>query len=407
MWRSALVIVAVSLVGLFLVRNSRERPLDAVEAGFVSWLAGNARGESIPAPLVFVEINESSLAGQPWPWSPFDYALFFQAVLPFGPAVIACEPILNWDAEGGARDPLSERILTKFLRRSPKVVLGARLAEREYPEPAETRRIPRLTRVIGDTSSLSQFAAVQSQPSEKFSFSAWLGFANLNSASRNWQVPLVFLYRGEVVPSFALQAMILWLKLTPDDVVVIPGKAIELGTKIRVPIDEGGMLRMNFYVPITRFGMDDLLLAAEQTEERLPVAIPVEHLRGNVVLLARTDEAAETITLPDGSTAAPGTVIAATIATMQNQFFIQRVGHWFDFALIGIFVLCGPLWIRLRPGAVVASSVALLAIYLFASLAIFDLYLIWLPLVLPTGLILFLTIYALLLPVPRAIKSEM
>ncbi len=404
MWRSAaLVIVAVCLLGLFLVRQSCERPLDVVEAEFVNWLAGNSRREQMPAPLVFVEINDSSLAGQPWPWSPFDYALFFQAALLFKPAVIACEPILNWDGGGAVRDAQYDRILSNFIRRSPKVVLGARLGRREG---LEMQRTPFLPHVLGDTSSLTQFSAVENEPSEKFSLSAGIGFVNLNAAQRNIRlVSLVFLYRGQAVPSFALQAMMQWLKLTPDDVVVEVGKTIELGTKMKVPINESGMLLIDYSIPIARFGMDYLLLAAEQTEKKLPVAVPVEQIRGNVVLLARTDEAAASVQIPDGSNAAPGAVIAATIATMQMQAFIQRVSSWFDFALIGIVMLCGPLWIRLRPTAVIASSIALLVIYLFVSFSVFDLYLIWLPLVLPTGLILFLTVYALIFPAPRAIKS--
>lgn len=121
MWRStALVIVAVFLLGLFLIRESREQPLDAVEAGFLNWLAANSQREQMPARLVCVEINDSSLVGHPWPWSPFDYALFFQAVLPFEPAVIACEPILNWDGKDELREAQYDRILLKFISPIPK-----------------------------------------------------------------------------------------------------------------------------------------------------------------------------------------------------------------------------------------------------------------------------------------------
>jgi CHASE2 domain-containing sensor protein len=408
MWRPAAhVIIAVCLLGLFLVRESREGPLSLVDAGFVDWLAGNSQRESRPAPLVFIEINDVTLASEPWPWTPFDYSLFFQAVLLFEPGVIACMPILNWIDEGQTHDAQYDRMLSQLIRRSPKVVLGASLGQREDPDVLELQRTPLLPHVIGDTSSLPQFSLVEEYPSEPFSLSAHIGFVNLPPAQGNVRrMPLIFLYRGQAVPSFALQAIMMWLKLTPDDVVVTVGNAIDFGGKIQVPIDESGTMLIDFSAPITRFGVDDLLLAAEQTAANLPFAIPVEAIRGNVAFLARTDKGVESIRLPDGSEAAPGSVIAATIATIQKQTFIRRVTPWFDFAFIGFTMICGTIWIRLRPTRIILFSTLLCAIYLLVCLSVFSRYLIWLPFVLPACLILFLTLYALILPLPRPAQFE-
>ena len=52
------------------------------------------------------------------------------------------------------------------------------------------------------------------------------GFINLPERSRTtFHVPLLFRYRGEVIPSFALQAMLLWLRVTPAEVKVDLGSS--------------------------------------------------------------------------------------------------------------------------------------------------------------------------------------
>jgi hypothetical protein len=40
-----------------------------------------------------------------------------------------------------------------------------------------------------------------------------------------------------VVPSFVLQAILLWEKLTPDDVSVTAGRQVTLADRLDIPID--------------------------------------------------------------------------------------------------------------------------------------------------------------------------
>ena len=53
------------------------------------------------------------------------------------------------------------------------------------------------------------------QPIEDLRLISTPGFSNLPDESPAYlRVPLLFLYRGEVVPSFTLQAILLWLRVT-------------------------------------------------------------------------------------------------------------------------------------------------------------------------------------------------
>src|ERR1700722_10358127 len=95
--QAAFLMVAVLLLGLFLMRESREGIGARIETGYGDWLAANVTRNVPPARVALAEINDSSLASEhTWPWSPLEYALFLRAALPFKPEVVAIEPVLNW-----------------------------------------------------------------------------------------------------------------------------------------------------------------------------------------------------------------------------------------------------------------------------------------------------------------------
>ena len=53
---------------------------------------------------------------------------------------------------------------------------------------------------------------------------------------------MLFLYRGEVVPSFTLQAILLWLRITPAEVKIVLGSHIALPQDRKVPIVSDGTM---------------------------------------------------------------------------------------------------------------------------------------------------------------------
>ena len=100
--------------------------------------------------------------------------------------------------------------------------------------------------------------------------STWRLLADQRPARR---VPLLLRYRGQVVPTLVLQAIMHWKQLTLDDITVQTGSFIAVGTDLRIPIDRAGNMEVNFRAPLRRFGYDDLLLAVEQTAAGRPPAI--------------------------------------------------------------------------------------------------------------------------------------
>ena len=71
--------ILAALVGLLLMRESRQTPIDGLDENFADFLAINSRRTEEAAPVTLVGIDESALKERPWPWTPLEFALFFQA----------------------------------------------------------------------------------------------------------------------------------------------------------------------------------------------------------------------------------------------------------------------------------------------------------------------------------------
>ena len=63
---------------------------------------------------------------------------------------------------------------------------------------------------------------------ERFIGRAHLGQKRFSIEGLDVLVPMLFQYRGEVIPSFALQAILLWMRVTPGEVKVDIGRSISL-----------------------------------------------------------------------------------------------------------------------------------------------------------------------------------
>jgi hypothetical protein len=394
------------LAGLFLLRESHQPLGRSLDERWADWLSMNSRREAPPAsPVALIAIDDNTLKSHPWPWTPLDYSLFFQASLTFHPSVLAVEEVLNWDntpVAAGERQKLAqyERILKDVLLRSPKTVLGARLGYPDDPQTIPPLQATSLIRnVTGDLQRIPEWTVIEAQPAETYRLSASLGFTNLPTGAKSHNVvPLVLRYRGHVVPSFVLQNALLWYKLSADDVKVVLGSHLALGEKVRIPIDERGQMRVNFGVPRTVFSFEDLLLAAEQFAAKTAPVIPAERLMNGTTILARTDAASRTLPVLGRGKISPGEFFTSGLATIQAGWFITRAPASVDWAIIAAVAFFS-LWIpRFQKRTVALIACAVLIAYAFGAYFLFSRELIWLPALLPLGLFLFVVLYRMVTP---------
>ena len=387
----------VFIVGLVLMHESRTAPFQAVDAAYTTWLAANAPRHVPPAPLALVQITGEELGANPWPLPPTDYSLFLNAALPFQPPVLAIEPVLAWPKP----DPQQVALLHNQTLRAPKMLLGSDFG---FPEDPATvpplQEVPVLRHVEGSATGIREFPWIAAQPGEELRLSATLGFfepapaaGSEEAAGPVRRVPLVYRYRGQVVPSFVLQAAMLWLGVTPEEVTVAPGSHIALGSELRVPVDEAGTMPVDFTIPVIRFSLGDLLLSAEQNQSGHTAVAPVGHLKNTLTLLARTDDGARTIPLANGRNGSRGELAAAAIATIQKGSFPVRAGAYVEWVIVLEAAVLGWFCQRMRKGAAGALCIGIFAVYLLGSLGAFAAWQVALPLVLPAGLLAFLAVF--------------
>ena len=349
---------------------------------FLDWLLRNTQASGEHVPLTVVEIGAAPIVEtQPTPnppvgastpqgdaaaVSPLEFALFFQAILDFKPTIVAVEPLLKWRE----RDRDQEQVFLDQAMRVPKLLLSAELTSTPDPDAPPTE-IPGFIHVSGRRGDLPTYTGVQRQPDEDLRLVSLLGYINLPGESST-RVPLLFNYRGEVIPAFALQGFLTWARIPMSEVQIQIGSHIALPGGRRIPIDWEGSLMVNPNASKLgrRFSLDELLLLAQQRQQNSPL----QSLRDELIL-------ARTPTNP----LAPPDVFAATIATLQSNHFTRRVSVIFDGAVILLIAVLGSRAVRASRVDLLLGLIAFTAAYCLSAFIIISHYAIWIPGLVPLG----------------------
>ena len=390
------LMLMVLLLGIVFLREPR---LEQTEEFFLRWLLNHSDPHGSAAPLIVVEIGHDSLleaeagkeAASTSPLSgggvvsPLEDALFLQSLLEFQPTVVAFENILKWRE----REKEQEQVLVDQAMRVPRLLLAAELTATPDPD-APGPEIQGFTQVIGKRGDLVEFSGVGRQPNEELGLIATAGFVNLPAEiADDIHVPLLFRYRGEVIPSFAFEAILLWLRLTPAEVTIDLDSHISLPQGRKIPIRSDGTLLIsrNAAKKARRIALSDLLVAAQQRDAGQKKNGELDSMRDHIVL-ARTP--ANPLSPPD--------VFAATIATIQTNAYVRRISWIFDCVIL---LLAAAIVGKLRNLSridLVLGAIAFTAAYCLAALAIVSRWLIWLPGVLPLGGVWLLVLISILIP---------
>jgi hypothetical protein len=202
---------------------------------------------------------------------------------------------------------------------------------------------------------------------------------------------LLFQYRGEVIPSFAFQAVLFWLRVTPAEVKIDIGKQIELPQGRKIPIESDGtvVINPNAAKPARRLNLNELLLAAQQREQGNR-ARTLDEMRDEIVL-ARS--AADSPQRPDP--------FVATIATIQTNAFLRRVSWIFDCAVLLVVAALSGTLRKFSRIDLLLGAIAFSAGYCLVALGILTRWSIWLPGVVPLGAVWLAVVACFILPKPR------
>jgi hypothetical protein len=399
----------VLVLGVLLLRDAQLQPVAGIEEDFINWLAANGTGaQHESAPVTLIEINDTCMLNYAWPWSPLNYALFLNAATEFQARAAAIEPVLSWEDQALSpeqliQQPQFEKILHDAILRTPKLELGAELGFPEDPDVLPAMQpLPVLRDVTGETDSVPEYTVIQAEPGEDIRLTAALGFCNVPAvepAARH--APLVFRYRGNIVTSFVLRALMLWNGVQPEDVQVRLGSEIRLGDKLSIPINQAGAMRVDWQQPVDRVGFDDLVLAEDQLEGKHAPVVDPAILKDRLLVLARTDSKSQTIQLGTGRMGSSGELFAAALATAEGKSFARPSGYCGAILvlLLGL-VLAHALAVR-RKLLIFPVMLGFCAAYLLGCLAVFETTRIALPLTPMLGLTIFLGILRWVAPAEK------
>jgi hypothetical protein len=365
----------VLLFGLLFLLVPRVQRSEEI---FLRWLVRSS-ATNVSVPLTIVEISDSRSLP-----SPTEIALFLQAALEFKPAVIAFEPVLKWTAN----EKDEKQILIDQAMRVPNLLLGAELAPPPYSNvpPVEISGFDRIT---GERDKLAKFSGIAWQPDDDLTVISTIGFINSENVRGNTRVPLFFEYRGEVIPSFALQAVLLWMRMAPSEVKIDIGSSIALPNGMKIPIRSDGttLINPNAVRRARYISLNELLFQAQHHESKTANTAEFESIRGQIVL-------ARTALDPRG----PTDFVAATIAALQTNSVLHRASSLFDCAFILVLVAVSGTAQRFSRVDLVLLAVALSAAYCLVALDVFSTWSVWLPGLLPIGGIWLVALFCVFAP---------
>ncbi len=383
--------MVVILLGAFILREQR---LQRIEDILLGWFMEHSEPVLPPAQVTQVEIGRDDIQRltpaeelKPVPkgqaarrsLSPLEYALFLQGILEFQPTVVGIEPVVIWRD----RDKAQEQVFIDQAMRVPKLLVGIELGAKGARD-LTVEDLPVLTNVNGSGSQLAEFSGVKRRPDDDIRLISTPGFTNLpNEWSDRIRVPMLLRYRGEVVPSFPLQAIMLWLRATPAAVKVELGQQITLPNGWKIPIHRDGTTTIN---PVARqsvrhLTLSELLLAAQEHETHQTPTRNVEDLKDHIILLRIADDPLQ-----------PDDVFATAIATIQSNAYVRpappAVG-WIILLAAGL--LNGFLW-RISRSTLILGAIVFTAGYSMVVLGFLSRDHFWLPTFLPLALLWFLVV---------------
>jgi len=270
--------------------------------------------------------------------------------------------------------------------RVPKLLLSAELTPTPDPD-APLAEIPGFPHVGGRRGDLPTFTGIQREPDEDLRLISTIGYVNLPDETTT-RVPLLFNYRGEVIPAFALQAFLTWARIPMSEVQIEIGSHIALPGRRKIPINWDGtlMVNPNWSKLGRRFTLNELLLLTQQRQKNSALKSLHEDL-----ILARTPS----------NLLAPADVFAATIATLQSNHFVRRVSVLFDGAVVLFIALLASRAVRASRIDLVLGLIAFTAGYCLIAFTVMARFAIWVPGLVPLGTAWLLGLLAFVWPRPK------
>jgi serine phosphatase RsbU (regulator of sigma subunit)/CHASE2 domain-containing sensor protein len=243
--------------------------------------------------LLLVGIDEDSLDrfGR-WPWPRERHGDLCKLLAVNDPGAVAFDLLFT---EPGK--PEDDAYFAESVQTLPCLVTGALADDEPSSIPTDTIRTKPIRSIHGDRKAIAGKAGAL-LPFPALGAISWMGFINSPPSEVDGvrrRVPLLYRVGEEVYPSLALQTLLLFWKIAPDQVEVRLGQSIELPSpdgKKRIPITTSGELWLNYrakenylYCPYRK--LMEALYRDATGEEALPANVP--GVKGKMVFIGQVE----------------------------------------------------------------------------------------------------------------------
>lgn len=358
--------------------------LDRIECRTVDWRFLQ-RGARAPDPrILIVTVDQGSIAqlGR-WPWPRRRFAEVIRVLSAAGVRAIAFDIFFS-DPDESVGGAASDEELIRATRESGEVYHAAfgHRQERDPPGAATVADLARHSwsraRVVTDgglaaAAGIFEVGQITAPLPGLVEAAAGIGFTNVVDSGDGvyrHAFPIVQ-YRGELYPSLALAVAARILQVTPDEVVVRPGRHIDLGGKRLVPIDAHGRMSIDFaggsgtypYLPVR-----DLLALAASDPEALR-----DRLAGKIVLVAVSAPGLYDLRASPFDTVFNGVETQANALdnVLNDRFLRTTSGLTAALTIVLLAVVMYAGLGRLRPGWAIRFALLILAAYNYLAFLLF------------------------------------
>jgi len=348
-----------------------------------------------------------------------DWAIVMNSLLKFEPPSAGIVPPLRWDEP----DVLTEGALAKQVKRMPEMALGTILSPSASgaADKASLDTFLTLERISGNLDELPQAKGVAAMPDEELLLNGKPGFTHIELTDpavtadpSGVSVPLLAVLDDRVVPSFALQLVMLHHELLPNDIVAdldAPRPRLHIGDEFSVPVDASGHLAVHpsLLESVPQIDFASLALAVSPFQEvaeelRKATREELETLRTHAVIIGFDDQELRQLPLPDGENVSRAQLLSLAAASIETGYHVTpwtplvTYGAWGGLALLGVLVL------STRRCLALGAAPLLAALFLGFSCFMFRQELSWSP---PWGALVVCLFVALLsFTLPRKRKPK-
>lgn len=323
-----------------------------------------------------------------WPWRRAYIASFINMMLPYTPNTLVLDILFTEPSEDFPGDDqllaeqasLLGRVFFPFycIPETKEKIKGYD----EDLDPVNEELVKKIS--LGKSSDFPSGSFIstkyQVMPIPLFSAAAWAsGYVNAipDKDGVTRRVPLVMRYKDYIVPNVAFGAVLKYLKVDKENIIIKPGKHIILNTPdkvIKVPVDEKCQILINHHGDFSPQTIDmasfigvvnahDAILSGEKP------AVDLSRLKNRILFLGLTATGTSDLRPTPFTPLFPMVGVLATVASnIIDDNMLRPIPAWINYLIIFIAGLIASLMtVRLRAIPSALLSILLLGLYFFVS----------------------------------------